>query len=117
MPNFNEPGIILFHEPQPNRLVLSNGKNDQVVIPNDLLPENLRNGSTMLDAVMCVRYLVQKIRELESKNTELQQHLKDYCIEIEEDTLTEEIINSIPEDWAEASIKNNIRNGGGRNYL
>ena len=68
MPDLNEPSIILFYEPQPSRLVLSNGENDQVIIPNDLLPENLRNGSTMLDAVMCVRYLVQKIRELESEN-------------------------------------------------
>lgn len=117
MPNLNESGIILFYEPQPSRLVWSNGENDQAVIPNDLLPENLRNGSTMLDAIMCVRYLVQRIRTLESENTELRQYLKDYCIEIEEDILTEEIINSIPEDWAEASMKNNIRNGGGRNYL
>lgn len=71
------------------------------------------------DLIIEHRTLQECVRELGAENTELRQHLKDYCIKIEdeEDTLTEEIINSIPEDWAEASIKNNIRNGGGRNYL
>jgi chemotaxis regulatin CheY-phosphate phosphatase CheZ len=74
---------------------------------------------TFIRALEDIVKLCEYGQKLETENAKLRQHLKDYCIEIEdeEDTLTEEIINSIPEDWAEASIKNNIRNGGGRNYL
>ena len=87
--------------------------------PSNSIQTKANISATKKELLTRICELENRIKELETENTELHRHLKDCCIEIEdeEDTLTEEIINSIPEDWAEASMKNNIRNGGGRNYL
>lgn len=72
----SEPGIILFHKTTQPRLVLSNGEEDNVVVPHDLLPESCQGYGGMLDAVGVVRHLVKAIRELEAENADLRRELK-----------------------------------------
>jgi hypothetical protein len=73
--NLNEPYLKMFYQEKP-KLILSNSKDDQIIIPHDLLPESQQDGRLMINLVEAVRHLVKTIRELETENTDLKRELK-----------------------------------------
>lgn len=103
-----EPSLILFHDSQPNRLVLSNSEADQTVIPYDLLPESQHNGAAMVDVVACVRHLVKTIRELEAENA----HLKRTADLLAEELSTVEIPPAVCDGCRERDMFGKYSCGG-----
>lgn len=79
-------GIILDHATR--TVLIRNGDGSEVLIPADLLPEDLTTATGDLDALRVVKHLVELIRKHEQEQKDLWQYIKRLMMQAEAEKRT-----------------------------